>query len=267
MRHVAPLRDGGALHPYLHLSVDDVIDDLTPLFGRAALEDPWRQPTFALLRTLHERYGVVFSLYLFRTNGVWNLDGVDGRHRDAFASASSWLRFGFHGEDAHTSYGRGSPPERAGDQYAAVARAIVAMAGEEALDRLPRIHRYTGHRDVLRAWRRAHHGITGLLTAEDDRSDTYHLDRRQRARLLALGEIVDEREGLTLVRTHLRLEASSDPVGDLRRLEPRSGVRVFTHAPLLTRPDVREALAGVAAWAAAEGLVGAFPADRIDGRR
>ena len=113
----------------LHLSVDDVTACLREL-GDADHATPWTQPTFAYLRELHERAGVVVSLFAFLEDGAWRLEDVPTRHRAAFEGASSWLRFGFHGLDAATAYGAGGAPVAdARDHYDRFVAAVRGFAG------------------------------------------------------------------------------------------------------------------------------------------
>lgn len=247
----------------LHLSVDDVAACLRDL-GDGRHATPWTQPTFAYLRDLHARAGVVVSLYPFLRSDGWALEDVPARHRSAFAAASGWLRFGFHALDAATAYGLdGVSAAAARDHYARFAAAVLRFAGPASLDRLPRVHRFQGRLDVVRAWRDAAAGVVGLLTADDDRAEVYHLDAGLRARVAADGVAYDGAERLYLVASLPRLEHERDVVARLEATADR-GDRprcLFTHEPDLGEGAVRARVEAAVAWAARHGDGWAFPQD------
>lgn len=262
----ANLPDPSGVPPlaYLHLSVDDVIEPLRSLFeGRYA--SVWQQPIFSYLRHLHQRFGAAFSLYAFHQGGAggWSLDQANDRHAAEFAAASTWLRFGFHAQDASSRYGPGANHEQyAAQHYADVMAALLRMAAPEALDRAPRVHYYTGSLAAVRAWREARWGVRGLLTADDERAEVYYLSAAQRAAVATRGELFDAVERLRLFRTDVRLENCHDPVAVLKRLPVgRRGAHVFTHAQYLDDPTVRARLEAVGSWMRSNEVPGGFPLD------
>lgn len=247
----------------LHLSVDDVVACLREL-GEGDHATPWTQPTFAFLRDLHARAGLVVSLYPFLRDGGWALEDVPARHRGAFAEASGWLRFGFHAFDAGTAYGAGGASAAAArDHYARFVAAVRGFAGRASLDRLPRVHRFQGRLGAVRAWRDAEDGVVGLLTADDDRPEVYHLGAALRARVRAAGHAVDAAERLHLVASLPRLERGGD-VAALLDATAAWGDRprcLFTHEPDLGDAAVRARIEAAVAWAARRGVGWAFPQD------
>lgn len=245
----------------LHLSVDDVLDVLL----RAAEDgnaDPFRQPELAFLRALHRRTGAVFGLYLFAETDAGRIEDVPDRFAPAFARSAAWLRFGFHGRDAATSYGIGGVTAASArldhDRIRAQAR---RFAGPAAWDRMPRVHRFLGREEVVRAWRDAPEGPVGLLTPDDDRLEAYALPDAARAALRAHGTWTDPRDGTAYAASLPRLETDPDPVATTASwLEQRSGNRsppvacAFTHEPFLRDRRVRARLRALSAWARRSGL-------------
>lgn len=255
------------LPPRLHLSVDDVTTCLRELSVNP-YEAPWQQPTFGYLRTLHERAGVVVSLFVFERAGSWRLAQVPDRYRAAFETAAAWLRFGFHGRDEASDYGVGGvSPARAGADYRRFAREVSRFAGAASIDRLPRLHRFRGRLPVVRAWRDAPDGIRGLLGADDARSEVYYLDAAARERLALDGATFDAHERLHLVPSLPRLECGGDVVLQLEQAAAtpaaRAGVPVcvFTHEPHLAEAGVRDGIDATIGWARRRGASFAFPAD------
>ena len=248
----------------LHLSVDDVAACLRDL-GDGDHATPWTQPTFAYLRDLHARAGVVVSLYAFLEDVAWTLEDVPVHHQPAFASAAGWLRFGFHGLDAATAYGAGGASVSAARaHYDRFVKATRRFAGPAAIDRLPRVHRFLGRRGAVRAWRDAEAGVVGLLTADDDRAEVYHLDADLRARVAAEGAAFDAAERLHLVASLPRLESEPDVAGRLVAGAARGApLCLFTHEPELAGDVVRGRVEAAVAWAARRGVGWAFPQDGL----
>ncbi|MBX3141553.1 MAG: hypothetical protein KF875_12420 [Trueperaceae bacterium] len=267
--------------PYLHFSVDDVFGCLRDAFT-GAYASPFAQPTFAYLRDLHERHGLCVSLYCFAedrpergtegrsTEGPgrgslgssaagWRLAHADGRFADEFAAAP-WLRFGFHALNAGTRYSAGATPaEVARAHHDEVTDAIVRFATSAALDRAPRLHYYTGSLAAVRAMAASPHGLLGLLTADDDRAEVYHLDDETRRRVRAEGSLGDPTTGLRLFSTDLRLERFEQDVGEIVAVAGRRAALVGRE-PLPTKPSsVRTGAATVRAGPMAHSAPGVRP--------
>lgn len=257
--------------PLLHLSVDDVSVCLAAL-GAEAHASPWGVPTFAALRALHERHGVVVSLYVFERAGSWCLSDVPSHYRAHFAAAASWLRFGFHARDRDSDYGSaGVGVARAAQDYRRVTDEVRRFAGVAAIDRMPRVHRFRGRLDVVRAWRDQVDGVRGLLCADDDRSEVYHLGGSLREALRRDGAAFDEREDLELLSSLTRLEGSIDDLDRTldtaaARSAARAGVPIclFTHEPDLSEPRVRARIDAALRWARRRGSGYAFPLDVLE---
>jgi hypothetical protein len=257
--------------PRLHLSVDDVAVCLRDLTERPS-PDPWRHPTFASLRALHEGAGVVVSLYLFERADGWRLGQMPADYRAAFAAAAGWLRFAFHGRDAGRDYGSGGVSlADAAEDYRRVVREVRRFAGAASIDRMPRVHRFRGRVDVVRAWRDERDGVRGLLCADDDRPEVYHLDAAARDALRRDGAAFDGRERLHLAASLTRLEGAFGDVA--RRLDEaaatpaaRAGVPIclFTHEQHLAAGVVQGRIAAVLRWAQLRGAGFAFPLDVLD---
>lgn len=253
--------------PRLHLSVDDVVDCLRDL-AEGSYPDPWAQPTLANLHRLHVETGAVVSLYAFVRAEGWHLGRMPDRHQDAFAAAAPWLRFGFHGLDQDVDYGAGGVPvASARAHHRRFVAEVARFAGAASIDRFPRVHRFRGRRGAVRAWREASHGVLGLLTADDDRAEVYHLDAVLRRRVVVEGAAFDAAEAVALLASLPRLEGLVDVAGRLDRAvddgwaERGQPLCVFTHEPFLADTGVRRRLADALAWARRVGAGFAFPAD------
>jgi hypothetical protein len=255
--------------PALHFSVDDVA---VALREAAAARDLWAVPTFAYLRDLHERCGVVVSLYPFLRDGLLALGG---RHHDELTRATPWLKWGFHGCDADARYGRGGVSVAVGVAHQrAFATALAVVAGAAAVDVMPRVHRFAGRLALLRRWRDAPLGLRGLLSADDDRAEVYHLAAAARFRLRAGEVIFDPRSRLYVAASLPRLEGwvgeRATPLLDAAwaarsAASPGFPLALFTHEGDLARTEVRARIEAVIAWGAARRAVWTFPQDALSG--
>jgi hypothetical protein len=214
----------------------------------------------------------VVSLYPFLRDGLLALAA---RHRAELAAASAWLRWGFHAWGADAHYGRGGVSVAEGVAHQrAFATALAAVAGVEAHDAMPRVHRFAGRLALLRRWRDAPLPVRGFLTADDDRAEVYHLGAVARTRLRAGEVVIDARERLAFAASLPRLEGwRGDAAGPL--LDAASAARaaaspgfplaLFTHETDLARSSVRARLASAIAWAEACGATWSFPQDALGG--
>jgi len=252
---------------YVQLSVDDVLTTLASLRDVPG-DDPWVQPELGFLRALHRRTGIVVGLYLFERHDGNGLEDVPDRFRQAFAEASSWLRFGFHAHDPLVDYGPdGVEASVARRDYERTVTAIERFAGRASLDRMPRLHRFVARGEIVRALRDAAGGIVGLLAPDDDRAEAYDLGEHERDALRRDGRWLDAAHGVAYVGSLPRLERDPDPAATLARWRhERHGAGphvacLFTHEPDLRVPLVRARIVRAVSWAVATGVRPGWPAE------
>lgn len=236
----------------VHYSIDDYIDAFLDL-AEHTYDSLWQQPTFGRLKELHERYGMSFSGYAFYRTERGCLSQVPDRYEEEFRQAADWLKFGFHGTEYDTNYGSKKFPspdaiddyERAKEDYEEIITELLRITGGEAsIDRCPRIHYYAGTVEDCRGFRDAKCGITGLISAEDDR-ECYYLDADAHRTLREKNYFYDEGLALDVYRTSIRLEN----VKDLQELEALlravptdKPLLIFTHERFLQEEEMWEKL-------------------------
>ena len=237
----------------VHYSIDDFIDAFLDL-AENTYESLWQQPTFHRLRELHDTYKMSFSGYAFFKTPRGSLAQVPDKYAEEFQQASDWLKFGFHGTEYATNYGSKKFPspdaiddyDRAKADYEEVITELLRITGSESsIDRCPRIHYYAGTLADCRGFKDAKCGITGLISAEDDR-ECYYLDADAHEVLTEQHYHRDNELGLDFYRTAIRLE-NVESLQALQKLLENSDMDkpllIFTHEKFLQEEEMWQMLA------------------------
>lgn len=234
---------------YVHISIDDVSEVLRDLTLRqndyATMFD---NPTLAFLKYLHEKYGAIFSLYVFYTHDGFDLSKVPSKYSGEFARNASWLKFGFHSFDAKTKY-NSVVPEKAHNDYQLVMSELQRITGcNDCLDRFPRLHAFLGNRESLSAMSTGVYGLSGLLGADDERA-SYYLSLQESNNLRKTGAYCDSKNHLAFISTDFRLENISDMNGmfspEYALSEMADGyLVVFTHESFLGQYSLKKRIFG-----------------------
>lgn len=198
-----PPASGGSTPPkqlarYMHFSFDDMEHCFRNL-KTEGYDSIWDEPFLAALYDAHERYGIKFSLY------VWKdvLHGQPDAYAEEWQAAADWLKIGLHSKDdgnfAEATYeeGRAAWERFVSDVY--------AMTGTyEIIDRIPRLHNFAGSAEALRGMQEAEHGALGFLAADDTRL-SYALDA-ETCEAMREGDYVKDANGLLFLATDERCE-------------------------------------------------------------
>ncbi|KPF64343.1 hypothetical protein IP69_18380 [Bosea sp. AAP35] len=236
--------------PGYHFSVDDVLESLLML-------SDWHlrvgaQPFLAFCTQLASE-GAITDLYLFR-----RMNGIDGRVRsldevanplviEALAGLAG-VRFGPHAENYATA-----PHAQTLDRQAATMHGLFEIISRLALPesraRWVRLHYFSECFEIAPVFRE--HGVEALLTT-DKPALTWRMGPREAEELGRFG--MTEANGLTMIRSHLRLESFADEADDPARflaridevLDSHGFVTLFTHETDMADARVRTlALASV----------------------
>ncbi|MBQ7919676.1 MAG: hypothetical protein IJ324_07030 [Lachnospiraceae bacterium] len=234
----------------IHYSIDDFINAFLDL-SENNYHSIWEQPTFARFKELHDTYGMSFSGYAFLRNDRGSLQQVPAKYAEEFKEASEWLKFGFHGIENATNYGSKKFPspdaiddyETAKADYGQVITELLRITGSEAsIDRCPRIHYYAGTLADCRGFKDAKCGITGLISAEDDR-ECYYLDAEAHTQLNRSNYYHDGNLQLDFYRTSIRLEnvaTLAELEEMLQALDKSKPCLIFTHEKFLQEEEMWE---------------------------
>lgn len=179
---------------FMHISFDDVeycfkdlainLNTYTSVFDNAFL---------AKLKLFHEKYDACFSLYCFHVDAYNN---ITDKFASEFLNASEWLKIGYHS---------GSSGISKIDYDNFVTNIFRITGGINSLDRVPRLHGFSGTLEQVKELRDTECGIIGLLSTDDSRQ-AYFLSENQNAYLRKHAKLIDTKSGIVFYSTSMRLD-------------------------------------------------------------
>ncbi|MFD0958238.1 hypothetical protein [Paenibacillus chungangensis] len=193
---------------FMHISFDDTYDlmkDLT--VNEARYNSLFEHEVFAYLREMHEKYGAVFSFYLFygRTDDAFTMSDMTIKFKDEFAAHAEWLKFGYHSLYENTRSSGLSDEEMIAsvrDMHAA----IIRFAGADSIDKIVRFGYFSVNTSALIALKRQGL-IDGALTADDDRTDNCGLSGAALRILRQYDRYTDLEHGVRYYRSERRFDS------------------------------------------------------------
>lgn len=200
----------------LHFSFDDTCWCLYDLIQNVnTYESIFDEPFFAMLKSVHEQTGMVFTLNTFNaiatnTSGYYptgfNISNVPTKFQSDFQANKNWLKFAFHAKDENTNY---ATALYISEDYATFVSAIYTLTGDyECLDNITRLGYFGGSLANCLALRDAEHGLIGFYGADDARSYDYYLTQEQYTFLRKKGKLFDAKNNLIFIKTQYRTFAT-----------------------------------------------------------
>lgn len=186
---------------YVHISFDDVEFCFTNLTtNKSIYRSIFEEPFFKKLKEYHDKYGAVFSLYVYANK----LTGLDSKFAGEFLQNSSWLKIGYHsfsGENADTV----SASTAISNWNTFINSVYTITGGLNSIDRIPRLHGFGGNLSALKAIKSSNCGAIGFLSTDDTRK-AYYLTTEQCNYLQAHDKLIDYENGLVFLSTDFRLD-------------------------------------------------------------
>src|SRR5699024_1371128 len=149
------------------------------------------------LKSLHDKYGMVVSLYLFYQNSEnsFNLSQMPTKFSKEFRENAYWLKLGFHALSSTSRYdGSMYTPAVAKNHYTQTINQIKRFAHAYNIDTVIRSAFYTGNLETVKEFKKL--GVKGFFTADDDRTNNMYLNSTERSALVNSGELVDYKEDI-----------------------------------------------------------------------
>lgn len=141
-------------------TIDDNIRFLRELC-EGEMPSLFSHPYAAMLKRLHDLYGVKIQLNLFYTDGCFTLSDMTDRYRDEWAAVSGWLRLSFHSKLENVKPYLHSSYDDVHRDCTAVHCEILRFAGEASLAKTTTLHYCVSTRDGATALYNC--GVRGLL--------------------------------------------------------------------------------------------------------
>jgi len=210
------LQPNNRKNKFMHLSFDDELQIFRDLTNHTEYTSIFNHPTFAFLKDIHDKYGVIVSFYCYYQNTAlaFDLTQMTARFKTEFQENSDWFKLGFHGYNSSTLYDGSVSDADAKTHYDNFITQVIRFAGVESIDRVTRFSSYKGTIGNMRVWRDTYKGIVGALAAHDTRVSYYHTTLQTTA-VQSFDELIDYTENLSFYKSDILLEDFADPVSTL----------------------------------------------------
>lgn len=228
----------------IHFSFDDVWMSMHDLTLHAdAYKSIFDNGFLKWLKSMHDKYGVVFSLYTFdyySKEPSYDISVFPDCYAEELQQNADWLKFGFHAKDDLKKYLVDEPEEITKD-YEKFLEMILRAAGghKECIDRVVRLGWFAGTKKNVLALRDREDGLLGLLSANDDRL-SYYFDEKQAKFVNEKGEMwLDDLLMLpsqTEIESLWDLETLTDKI---TALQGPKVIELFSHEYCFTRVSGR----------------------------
>lgn len=160
----------------IHFSFDDTISSLRDLTeNTASYASVFDQPFFAVLKSLHDTYGAVFSCYCFyqilnsddSSLVDFSLEDVTDAYAEEFTANADWLKFGYHSLNGSMNYGSATDAEVVKTAYDNFITQIVRITGSvKCVDLVVRLQNFAGSKIACQTMRDCACGIIGFLAGD-----------------------------------------------------------------------------------------------------
>lgn len=183
---------------YFHISFDDVRHCMGNLKNNT-YTSVWNEPFFGFLKTLHDTYKAVFSLYLY---DISTLSNVPTTYKTELFQARDWLKLSLHAKLDNNTFENASAEDGANAWNTLVTQVIRFTGSTDSVDRIPRLDYYQGSQAALTAMRDCNCGALGFLSATGSQVP-YYLTQAQYTYLQDHDLYIDWANGLYFLHTDM----------------------------------------------------------------
>ena len=230
----------------IHFSVDDTIEVFENLTKRG-YNSCFEEPTLAFFRKLHEEYGLKVTMYcFFESDTGFCLSQATSEFKDEFKENSHWLRFAFHAYNGKSSYDD-CEVEKFIDETEKIYYNLCRIVSSEALSYDVRLGFAKGNIDCIKAFKSKYPLFKNLYGADDNRIE-YYLSQSENDILLDNGSYYDDKTGISIRLSELRLELQTNISEYIKQLPKRDYYVFFTHEPCFADEKVRNAMITLCEW-------------------
>jgi len=188
---------------YAHISFDDVFSSLRWLVTNRP-PSVFDMDFYGTLRDWHERFGAVFSLYVFDSDDFFSLSEIPQQYWQDFSKAAKWLKFGFHAGHKNTDVMHTTSKDFE-KSFATCVNHIKAFASPQGVCYRLRLHSWSANSKQIDILRR--NGINSLFCRDND-GLSYDLLPKEEKQMRASGYF--EKNGIVYRPTDLRYDNCAD---------------------------------------------------------
>ncbi len=211
----------------IHFSVDDTITIFENL-TKGEYTSCFEEPTLLFLKKLNEQYGLRVSMYCFFESGSgFSLFDATSKFKEEFKENSHWLRFGFHAFDCKSKY-----DDYEADKFISEAEKVYdnlnRIVSSDAVVYDVRLGFAKGNINCIKAFKNKYPLFKTLYGVDDDRIE-YYLSPEENDILLGNGILCENKVGINIKLSELRLENQTDMSEYIKEMSPREYYAFFTH--------------------------------------
>lgn len=244
-----------AISPYMHMSIDDVNSILRDIHdNRATYTSIFDNANLAFLKSMHEKYGIVVSLYLFKSTSSFDISNMTSKYRDEFADNAHWLKLGFHSRESGVNYNETDSATLIAD-YTSVVNAIYTFAVPANLDVIPRFENFGVSLANQKALLASGQPFEGTYGADDSRDLNAGLTGNALTLIQNTDYYFDPKLQLYYPRSETRMDsATSESIVSQLNILSRNVANnrvfgMFWHQGAELRAGQRAAIESAAKWA------------------
>ena len=205
-------------------TVDDNIRFLQEL-TQGDYDSLFSHPYTALLKRLHEKYGVKIQLNLFYENDSFTLAQTTDKFRQEWQANADWLKLSFHSRLENSRPYEYSDYDEVYKDCCAVHEQILRFAGESTLAKTTTIHCCQTTKEETRALSDC--GVWGLLGLYGEKDYSCTEEQAQKARV---GEIVyGDNMAFARIDVILNKFEPQENLEKLERIKDRKYVKIMIH--------------------------------------
>lgn len=219
----------------LHISIDDFSEGFKDItINEDKYSSIFDNKVFALLKKLHNNFGVVISCYCFNSFSGFDLNKATEKFQKDFADNSDWLKFGFHGSGSYNYSCTTS--EQAINDYSTFTNSLISITGgSKSIERVIRLENFAGNIESVQAMANCENGIKGLLIADDNRK-SYYLSEEACNQVRNHDVVYDDRLKISFYPSKTRLENVENIKQFMCAIDTKKNLKkinIFTHEWLL----------------------------------
>lgn len=216
-------------NPCFHLSIDDSIDFIEDLTKNTAkYKSAFDQPFLALLKKLHDDFGIKMILYFFYTKNDFSLADATEEYAKEFEANSDWLKFGFHAVNGYFFEKFNADIEM--EFYKKTIKELIRISSPANIVYFLRLDRFIANEEAIEKLSKTE--LSGLLIAEQRQKRINYALSDEETTLCYKNDWYVDKYGIKYTPSDLRIEiieTDDQFYENLCRIASQPQQVIFTH--------------------------------------